>query len=72
LPQVAAYADVQLRVEKCVVGGQTSTTLQYLDHEERIQELARMLGGAQLSRQTVDHARDLLRRCQKPALFEEL
>ncbi|MCD6527297.1 MAG: DNA repair protein RecN [Desulfuromonas sp.] len=69
LPQVAAYADVQYRVEKVVADGQTSTRLQCLDEEERVQELARMLGGAQLSHQTVEHARDLLQRCRRPTLF---
>lgn len=69
LPQVAAYADVQYRVEKMVVDGQTSTRLQCLDEDERVQELARMLGGAQLSQQTVEHARDLLQRCRRPELF---
>ncbi|MEA3465907.1 MAG: DNA repair protein RecN [Thermodesulfobacteriota bacterium] len=70
LPQVAAYADVQYRVEKNIVAGETTTTLERLDSEERVQELARMLGGAQLSIQTVAHARDLLRRCQNPVLFD--
>jgi DNA repair protein RecN (Recombination protein N) len=72
LPQVAAYANQQLRVEKVVQDGNTTTKLHHLDHEGRVQELARMLGGAQLSSQTVAHARDLLRRCQKPTLFEEM
>ncbi len=69
LPQVAAYADVQYRVEKRVENNQTSTQLVCLDDEERIQELARMLGGAQLSSQTVSHARDLLQRSRRPSLF---
>ncbi len=72
LPQVAAYANHQFRVEKVVQAGNTATKLYCLDHEGRVQELARMLGGAQLSIQTVAHARDLLRRCQKPTLFEEM
>lgn len=71
LPQVAAYADRQYRVEKTVSDGQTSTQLVALDHEERVMELARMLGGAQMSSQTVAHARDLLHRCQRPSLFSE-
>ena len=71
LPQVAAYGDSQYRVEKNVVDGQTSTQLVALDYEERVLELARMLGGAQMSSQTVAHARDLLRRCQRPSLFSE-
>lgn len=69
LPQVAAYADVQYRVEKNVQNDQTSTRLVVLDDEERVQELARMLGGAQLSSQTVSHARELLQRCRRPSLF---
>ena len=69
LPQVAAYADVQYRVEKVVENNQTSTRLVCLDEEERVQELARMLGGAQLSSQTVSHARDLLQRSRRPSLF---
>jgi DNA repair protein RecN (Recombination protein N) len=72
LPQVAAYGDSQYRVEKNVVDGQTSTQLVALDYEERVLELARMLGGAQMSSQTVAHARDLLRRCQRPSLFSEV
>jgi DNA repair protein RecN (Recombination protein N) len=72
LPQVAAYANQQLRVEKVVQDGNTATKLYNLNYEGRVQELARMLGGAQLSSQTVAHARDLLRRCQKPTLFEEI
>lgn len=71
LPQVAAYGDTQYRVEKNVMDGQTSTQLVALDYEERVLELARMLGGAQMSSQTVAHARDLLRRCQRPSLFSE-
>nr|WP_320050349.1 DNA repair protein RecN [uncultured Desulfuromonas sp.] len=69
LPQVAAYADVQYRVEKLVENNQTSTRLVCLDEEERVQELARMLGGAQLSSQTVSHARDMLQRSRRPSLF---
>lgn len=69
LPQVAAYADVQYRVEKLVENNQTSTRLVCLNDEERVQELARMLGGAQLSSQTVSHARDLLQRSRRPSLF---
>jgi len=71
LPQVAAYGDRQYRVEKTVLDGQTSTQLVALEHEERVLELARMLGGAQMSSQTVAHARDLLHRCQRPSLFSE-
>ena len=72
LPQVAAYADQQFQVEKSVNNGQTSTRLKLLNHDERVDELARMLSGAQLSMQTIAHARELLQRCQRPTLFAEV
>ena len=46
LPQIAAMADHQFYVEKNVTDGRTATTVRMLDDEERILEVARMLGGA--------------------------
>ena len=46
LPQIAAYADQHFRVEKSVVEGRTRSTVQPLAHPQRVDELARMLGGA--------------------------
>jgi len=46
LPQIAAMADHQFYVEKNVNEGRTSTTVRMLSDEERILEVARMLGGA--------------------------
>ena len=46
LPQIAAMADHQFYVEKNVNEGRTSTTVRMLGDEERILEVARMLGGA--------------------------
>ena len=60
LPQVAAFADTHFRVEKMVEQGRTFTALVPLKGETRIQEMARMLGGAKVSDQTLAHARDLL------------
>ncbi len=45
LPQVAAHASRHWKVSKCVEGGRTVTTVRELRGEERIQELAEMLGG---------------------------
>lgn len=45
LPQVAAHAARHWKVSKCVAGGRTVTTVRELRGEERIQELAEMLGG---------------------------
>jgi DNA repair protein RecN (Recombination protein N) len=46
LPQLAAYGDQHFRVEKVQRGGRTFTTVGPLTHEERLAELAQMLGGS--------------------------
>jgi len=54
-------ADHQLLVEKMVEGERTNTRVRLLSHEERISEVARMLGGASGSEQSaLDHAAHLL------------
>src|SRR6266516_4620358 len=45
LPQIAAYADTHFQIEKRVQRNRTCTTVRRLDHGERVNELARMLGG---------------------------
>lgn len=46
LPQIAAMAHHQFLVEKRVEEGRTNTSVRMLEHEERIGEVARMMGGA--------------------------
>jgi DNA repair protein RecN (Recombination protein N) len=46
LPQLAAYGDLHFRVEKVQRGGRTFTTVGPLSDDERLAELASMLGGA--------------------------
>jgi DNA repair protein RecN (Recombination protein N) len=60
LPQVAALGHHHVRIAKTAVGGQTRIGISVLDREARIEELARMLGGVKITRQTVEHARALL------------
>jgi DNA repair protein RecN (Recombination protein N) len=60
LPQVAAYADCHYRVEKHQEADHTRTDLIALDGEERVREMARMLGGAQVTDRTMEHARELI------------
>ncbi len=60
LPQVASQAGRQLRVSKHSARGVTRTRLEALDEESRVEELARMLGGAQITNRTRDHAREML------------
>jgi DNA repair protein RecN (Recombination protein N) len=60
LPQVAAFADHHYRVEKMEQDGRTRTELVRLDSEQRVLEMARMLGGAQVSDRAIEHAREII------------
>ncbi|MEZ4598547.1 MAG: DNA repair protein RecN [Syntrophotaleaceae bacterium] len=60
LPQVAAFADQHFRVEKREEQGRTLTNLVPLGGEQRVLEMARMLGGAQVGDATVEHAREMI------------
>jgi DNA repair protein RecN (Recombination protein N) len=61
LPQVAAFADRHLRVEKRVQAGRTSTAVVPLASlDERRAEVARMVAGATLTPSALEHASALL------------
>ncbi|WP_193605625.1 DNA repair protein RecN [Nocardioides dongkuii] len=60
LPQVAAYADRHVVVEKSSDGSVTSSGLTVLDEEQRVSELSRMLAGMADSDTALAHARELL------------
>ena len=60
LPQVAAYADRHLIVHKHTGGAVTQSDVTVVDGEQRVAELARMLGGVADSRPAREHARELL------------
>lgn len=68
LPQIAAFGDFHLRVQKQVLEGRTSTSVDPLEKETRIQEIARMLGGSSNGKQTAGtaqkHAIELLKRAK--------
>lgn len=61
LPQVAAFADRQIRVSKEVSGEVTASSVALLSEQEREGELARMLSGNSDSEVALEHARELLR-----------
>jgi DNA repair protein RecN (Recombination protein N) len=61
LPQIAAYADVHFLIEKRVERGRTRTTVARLDDLARVEELARMLGGAQITDTLRRSAREMLK-----------
>ena len=61
LAQVASQSHHQLRVSKLTDGRSSRTTVASLGPDERIEELARMLGGVEITRKARDHAREMLR-----------
>jgi DNA repair protein RecN (Recombination protein N) len=60
LPQVAGQAHHHVRVAKLTDGRTTRTTLTELSQVERVEELARMLGGIEVTDKARAHARDML------------
>ncbi|MGH8250889.1 MAG: DNA repair protein RecN [Steroidobacteraceae bacterium] len=61
LAQVASQAHHQLRVTKLTDGRSSRTALADLGADERVEELARMLGGVEITRKAREHAREMLR-----------
>lgn len=62
LPQLAALADTHLLIAKSERQGRTFTTVTPLDLEGRKRELARIMGGAQITETTLKSAEEMLRR----------
>ncbi len=60
LPQIAAFASAHYRVDKRTQAGRTTTRVTRLSGEERVEELARMLGGARVTESAREHARQLV------------
>lgn len=60
LPQVAAAADQQWQVSKAVENGVTLSHIAVLDGEQRVEEIARMLGGVKITETTRKHAAEML------------
>ncbi|MGB5257336.1 MAG: DNA repair protein RecN [Woeseiaceae bacterium] len=65
LPQVASLANQHLRVSKVSDGKITRTNVQVLSKEERVEELARMLGGVEITQKTLAHAAEMLAEAPK-------
>lgn len=64
LPQVAALAHHHLQVAKQTRGGQTFTVITPLTETARCEEIARMLGGMEITSQTRAHAKEMVTRAQ--------
>jgi DNA repair protein RecN (Recombination protein N) len=69
LPQVAALANHHFRIEKTELSDRTATTVRRLDPDQRLQEIARMLAGEQITETALAHARELLGFKHSPNLF---
>lgn len=60
LPQIAKFGDHHFKISKAVHQGRTRTTITPLNADERLEEMARMLGGIKITRRTLEHAREML------------
>ncbi len=60
LASIAVYADNQIKIEKAVTGGITSSNVHVVQGEERVAEIARMLSGDSDTEQSLEHARAML------------
>ena len=67
LPQVAAQAHRHCLVQKLTGDATTRTRIRVLSDSERVDEIARMLGGVELTAQTRAHAEEMMQRAQRPA-----
>jgi DNA repair protein RecN (Recombination protein N) len=65
LPQIATYAERHFLVEKIVKKGSARTDIKQLDISERVQELARMLGGATITEKTIQRAEEMIHHAAK-------
>lgn len=59
LPQIAAMADQHYLIEKSVLDGSTISSIQALDYHDSVKELARMLGGAEITQTVLDNAKEM-------------
>jgi DNA repair protein RecN (Recombination protein N) len=65
LPHVASLADAHFRISKVSDGKATRTGVAALSSDERIEEIARMLGGVEITQKTIDHAAEMLAASQR-------
>ncbi|HEY8363153.1 MAG TPA: DNA repair protein RecN, partial [Tissierellaceae bacterium] len=64
-PQIASLGDAHFCISKIVDKNRTYTVVREVKGEERIKELARMLGGAKITSNTLAHAREMLEMAEK-------
>ena len=59
-PQVASLGSHHFRISKISDGNSTRTSIRLLNDDERVEEIARMLGGVEITKRTRDHAAEML------------
>jgi DNA repair protein RecN (Recombination protein N) len=60
LPQIAKFGDHHFSVSKVVANGRTKTEINHLNEKDRLKEIARMLGGEEITQTTLEHAKEML------------
>jgi DNA repair protein RecN (Recombination protein N) len=65
LPQIACFADNHFSVKKEVRAGRTITTVDRLEKEAIVDEVARMLGGVKVTEKTKAHAKEMIENARK-------
>ena len=68
LPQIASMADRHYLIEKSSRTGKTETRIHKLDGEESVTELARLLGGAQITEAVLENAREMKKLAEQTKL----
>ncbi len=62
LPQIASIADNNFKIEKTADDNTTKTQISLLSYDERLQELARMIDGENITKASLEHAKEMLER----------
>lgn len=65
LAQISSMADVHFKISKTEINGRTYTQVASLDEDGRVDELARITGGAKITETTLNNARELLLNARK-------
>lgn len=60
LPQIACFGEDHLYVSKKIMKGRTTTSVEKLDEEQKIEEISRMLSGVDVTQTTRKHAREMI------------
>lgn len=66
LPQIASMADTHFEIAKAYDGQTTRTTIRPLDEKASVEELARLLGGAEITDTVLNHAREMKEMAKSP------